>query len=425
MHISLRLVWAAAWAAVFVLAAEGRGFAAASGEVPVGAPQLPGGVTAPPYSLPDALADALSGPLQLVGKGAWHGLVGSLACAYRNDRVLVVDQYCRQRELRSLSVTIVSPLRGRVTISAEGKAPVSKLERRDYQSFSGRSEILDPRRRLSLDMSVEDLSQYHAFAGGAVPFCDLQLSGEQKRGGCIKPLTALYPAYEAENLGFITTPPASWFSFVRSLIELRRRLPAQMTAQNRFAWGEAHAYAEQILLYSYHMSAANNQEGLFAPVVAAQDGGLLLIGTKAPRPITLRMDRLGKVLWQRDLSIKGFAEFEGCSAVATADGGFILFVLSYIASNRGPRTRLVKLDGNGRVVWDFQGRGNGGLDTPVATSLKLTASGSVQLVGHVYVSASADPRAARKWQAEVDAQGKLLHEEVGDPLPPPGRAPAK
>ena len=274
-------------------------------------------------------------------------------------------------------------------------------------------------------MSVEELSQYHAFAGGSVPFCDVQLRGEQKQGGRIKPLAALSRAYEAENLGFITAPPASWYSFVRSLIELRRRAPAQMTAQNRFAWGEAHAYAEEIRLYSYHMSAANNQEGLFAPVVAAQDGGLLLIGTKAPRPITLRMDPMGKVLWQRDLSIKGFSEFEGGSAVATADSGFILFILSYLESNRGPRTRLVKLDGNGRVVWDWQGRGNGGLDTPVATSLKLTASGSVQLVGHVYVSASADPRAARKWQAEVDAQGKLLHEEVGDPLPPPGRAAAK
>ncbi len=379
----------------------------------------------PPYSLPDALADALSGPLRLIGKGAWYGLSGSLACAYRNDRVLVVDQYCRQRELRNLSITVVSPLRGRATIDAEGKAAVSKLQRRDYLSFSGRSETLDSRRPLSLDMSVEDLSQYHAFAGRSVPFCDLRLRGEQKQGGCIKPLTALYPAYEAENLGFITAPPASWFSFVRSLIELRRRLPAQMTAQNRFAWGEAHAIAEGISLYSYHMSAANNQEGLFAPVVATQDGGLLLVGTKAPRPITLRMDQAGKVLWQRDLSLKGFAEFEGGSAVATADGGFILFVLSYIASNRGPRTRLVKLEGNGRVVWDWQGRGNGGLDTPVATWLKLAAGGSVQLVGHVYVSASADPRAARKWQAEVDAQGKLLHEEVGDPLPPPGRAPAK
>ena len=109
MHISRRLVCAGALVAVFALAGEGRGLAGASGAVPVGAPQLPGEAMAPPYSLSDALADALSGPLRLIGKGAWYGLSGSLACAYRNDRVLVVDEYCRQREMRSLSVTIVSP----------------------------------------------------------------------------------------------------------------------------------------------------------------------------------------------------------------------------------------------------------------------------------------------------------------------------
>jgi hypothetical protein len=355
----------------------------------------------------------LSGPLRLVGKGAWHGLSGSLSCVYRNDRVLVVDEYCRQREMNAFGVIIVSPTRGRVSIFVEGKAPISKLERRDYLTFTGRSEILDPRRSLSLEMSVEDLSQYHAFAGRFAPFCDVALRQGQKRGGCIKPLVPLYPAYEAQNLGFITAPPPTWTSFVRSLIELRRRLPASMNDQNRFAWGEAHAIAEEIVLYRYHMGAANNQEGRFAPVVKANDGGLLLIGTRARRSIVLRMDPLGHVLWQRELATRGCRESEGGSAVATPDGGFILFILAYIEANRGPRTRLVKLDGKGQVVWDWQGRGNGGRDTPLATSLKLTASGSIELTGHVYVSSSPDPRLAREWRAEVDAHGKLLHEQGG------------
>lgn len=149
------------------------------------------------------------------------------------------------------------------------------------------------------------------------------------------------------------------FSFVRSLIEQRRRLPAQRTDQNRFAWGEAHVIAE-IHLYSYHMDAASSREGRFAPIVGAQGGGLLLVGTKAPRPITLRMDQMGSVLWKRDLGAKGYREFESCSAVATPDGGFVVFTLAYINSNLRPRTRLVKLDVNGKVVWDWKGRGNGG-----------------------------------------------------------------
>lgn len=421
MHSFKLALGSAVWCAALAVASEGRSLAA-----PAEALHPPEATTAAlPYSLPDALADAMSGPLRLVGKGAWYGLSGSLACVYRNDRVLVVDEYCRQREVSSLGVTVVSPTRGRASIYVEGPRPVSKLERREYLIFSGRSEILDPRRSLSLAMSVEDLSQYHAFAGRFVPFCDVSLRRDKKQGGCIKPLVALYPAYEAQNLSFIADPPASWFAFVRGLIELRRRLPARMTDANRFAWGEAYAIAEEIQLDRYHMSTANNREGLFAPVIAAPDGGLLLIGTRGRRSLTLRLGPTGDVLWQRELSTGGFRELEGGSAVATRDGGFIVFVLAYVESNRSPRTRLAKLDGNGRIVWEWLGRGSGGLDTPIADSLKLNASGDVEMVGHIYVSSSPDPRVARRWQAGVDAHGKLLREEVGDPLPPPQSPPAK
>lgn len=127
----------ALWAGVFAAAVAGTESAAA--EVPGGAAQVT--AAAPPYALPEALADALSGPLQLVGKGAWHGLWGSLACVYRNERVLVVDEYCRPRELNSFGVIIASPTRGWVSIYAEGKAPVSKLDRSGYLIFTGRSEI--------------------------------------------------------------------------------------------------------------------------------------------------------------------------------------------------------------------------------------------------------------------------------------------
>lgn len=421
MHSFKRALGTALWCAALGIASEGPSLSA-----PAEPPPPPAATPAAlPYSLPDAVADAMAGPLRLVGKGAWYGLSGSLACVYRNDRVLVVDEYCRPRELSSFGVTIVSPTRGRASIYAEGPRPVSKLERREYLIFSGRSESLDPRRSLSLEMSVSELSQYHAFAGRFVPFCDVSLRRDKKQGGCIKPLVALYPAYEAQNLGFIADPPASWFALVRDLIELRRRSPARMTDANRFAWGEAYAIAEEILLDRYHMSAANNREGLFAPVIAAPDGGLLLIGTRGRRALTVRLGPTGEVLWQRELSTRGFRELEGGSAVATQDGGFIVFVLAYVAANPSPRTRLAKLDGNGRVVWEWLGRGSGGLDTPMADSLKLSASGDIEMVGHIYVSHSPDPRASRRWQAGVDAHGKLLREEVGDPLPPPQSPPAK
>lgn len=395
--------------------------------VPATAPPAPSAATTAtlPYGLAEALSDALSGPLRLVGKGTWYGLSGSLACVYRNDRVLVVDEYCRRREMNSLGVAIVSPTRGRASISVEGRKPVSTLERRDYLNFSGRSEILDPRRRLSLEMSVEELSEYHAFAGRSVPFCDVSMRQGTKRGGCIKPLVGLYPAYEAQNLGFVSAPPATWFSFVRDLIDLRRRDPARMTDANRFAWGEAHAIAAEIVLYRYHMDQANNRQGHFAPVVAAPDGGLLLVGTRVRKPLAQRLGPTGDVLWQRDLDTRGCRESEAGSAVATADGGFIIFVLAYPESNLSPRTRLIKLDGKGRIVWDWLGPGRGGRDTPLADSLRLSQSGGVDLVGHVYASDSPDPRVAHTWRGEVDAKGKLLRQEVGGPVLQPQNSTAK
>ena len=43
------------------------------------------------YGLNEALRDALSGPLVHVGTGPWTGNARVKACAYHNDRVLVVN----------------------------------------------------------------------------------------------------------------------------------------------------------------------------------------------------------------------------------------------------------------------------------------------------------------------------------------------
>src|SRR5688572_24780201 len=71
-------------------------------ESPAPAPQpLPAPEPAPPdllYSLDEVLQDALSGPWEHLGTGAWHGNYRVHACAYRNARVILVNVYCATKE---------------------------------------------------------------------------------------------------------------------------------------------------------------------------------------------------------------------------------------------------------------------------------------------------------------------------------------
>src|SRR4051812_40256554 len=82
---------------------------------PIVPPPQPTGV----YSLGEALEDALSGPWTYLGTGPWTGNQRVKACAYRNERVLVVNVYCTIKEVKAFRVDVFSPTRGRVRIYAE------------------------------------------------------------------------------------------------------------------------------------------------------------------------------------------------------------------------------------------------------------------------------------------------------------------
>ena len=397
----------------------GMGSAAANGAAGMAAPPvaLPVQVAIEgPYPLADALADALATPLSYVGKGAFYGSYRLLSCTYRNDRVVVIDTYCTNREQSSFGIIIVSPTRGRVTLHAEGRAAVSGLRHADYLYFRGRSEAVDPRYRPQLTWTLEEQSNYHQFGGRYLPFCDVEWRNQTTRGGCVKPLVEQNPGYQAQNAPFVSGPPPGWYQLVRTLLSLRQSPAITITAQNRSAWGQAFAAETGIALYSYHLDRLDNAQGYFAPIVATADGGLLLTGTTRQRPVVVRLDARGAVVWRRDLARKGFDAFEGGSAAATADGGFLLFILAYHDASRGGATRVVKLDASGRVQWDFVGRGTGGPDTPFADTLQQTAGGGVRLSGHIYIESHREPH---RWSGELDAQGKLLRDEVGEILVEP------
>jgi hypothetical protein len=161
-----------------------------------------------------------------------------------------------------------------------------------------------------------------------------------------------------------------------------------------------------------------NAEGYFAPVVANAKGEAFVVGTTsdladgAPfeagrsQPYAIWADARGEVVWQRSLrSGKTFVDYEGGSAVATPDGGFIAFLLCYVNPSAGAASRLVKVERSGRVAWEWTSPV--GKDARFPESLRLLPSGTVLMKGHLGTSRT-------PWTGKLDARtGRLLRDDVG------------
>jgi hypothetical protein len=187
-------------------------------------PRGPAGV----YGLDEALDDALSGPLTYIGTGPWTGNQRVQACAYRNDRVIVVNAYCTVTEVKAFRVDVFSPTRGRVRIYAEARAPISTVTRREYFTFTAESEPpAGPRAALpplTVTMTFPQLlaydqRRYERF----LPSCHGGVEIHRRQGGCARELGARGRRWAAANRAFLDAPPAAWYRIVRELRALARR----------------------------------------------------------------------------------------------------------------------------------------------------------------------------------------------------------
>lgn len=181
------------------------------------------------YSLHEALKDALSGPWTYVGTGPWTGNQRVKACAYRNERVLVVNVYCTIKEVKAFRVDVFSPTRGRVRIYAEAKAPISTLTRRDYFTFTAESEPAPgPRTGLppvTLTMSFSDLLDYDGRRYRAfLPSCYGGVEINRRQGNvCLRDLASHGTEWADANRAFLEEPPADWYRIVTELRALARQ----------------------------------------------------------------------------------------------------------------------------------------------------------------------------------------------------------
>jgi hypothetical protein len=174
------------------------------------------------YRVDDALRDVLSGELEYVGTGRWPGIERSYACAFRNERVLVVNAYCTRKEAPAFRLDVYSPEHGRVSIYAEASGGVSTRARAAYFTFTVASTPAPgPETRIvpvALAMSYQDLQRYEQERYGAfLPSCFGGQRHEQKEGACLGALASQSNVWADRNRAFLEQASDDWYLLVRRM----------------------------------------------------------------------------------------------------------------------------------------------------------------------------------------------------------------
>lgn len=180
------------------------------------------------YSAQEALRDVLSGELEYIGTGRWPGVERSRACAFRNQRVVIVNAYCTLNEVNAFRIDVYSPQRGSVRIYAETKGALSTRQRRDYFTFTVESSPppssaarLPP---LRLAMPYEELRSYEQKRYEAfLPGCFGGEKYEQPVGGCLGELAPRHTEWAAQNRAFLDRASDDWYRVIRQMRTLAAR----------------------------------------------------------------------------------------------------------------------------------------------------------------------------------------------------------
>jgi hypothetical protein len=180
------------------------------------------------YAADEALRDALSSPWQHVGTGRWPGINRMYTCAFRNERVLVVNVYCGKTDARAFRIDVYSPKRGRVRIYAEASGPILPRVRQQYFTFMAESEPppgpeahMPP---LSLTMSFAELRAYDEQRYRAyLPACYGGQEHARARGACVGALAVRGSEWAKQNRSFLDRASGDWYRVVREMRVLATR----------------------------------------------------------------------------------------------------------------------------------------------------------------------------------------------------------
>lgn len=373
---------------------------------------------APPtiYAADEAVRDALSSPLVLVGIGGWPGYFRKLSCIYRNDRVIVTDVRCTRGASPRFEIVIYAPSRGRITMGFE--ANTTSSPRADYKAFGviANAPWTGPL-SLAAAKTYDDITAYDLAQGKTFPpTCTVDLT--HPAGICSKNAPFPPSAFAAANTPFLQSPSEGWFTLVNALVARREAQYAAvdlgaMSADQHRAWGAALATDAEIAVNEDGLALVGNTTRTFAPIVATAEGGIAVIGVRelgrgGNVPAVLNLDRTGKRVWQTDLAEKGYRMAEVTSLLATPDG-YVARVEGYV-DHVLPINRLVKLDKAGKVKWKWFARERGRGHRPQVATVTQTERGTFVLSGHIQLEPDGP---VHDWSAEVSATGKQLRDDVG------------
>jgi hypothetical protein len=180
------------------------------------------------YTADEALRDALSSPWEHLGTGRWPGINRMYTCAFRNERVLVVNVYCGKTDARAFRVDVYSPTRGRVSIYAEASGPILARMRQQYFTFMAESEPppgpeanMPP---LELSMSFAELRAYDEQRYRAyLPTCFAGEQHDHARGACMGALAQRSSEWASQNRSFLDSANGDWYRVVREMRVLAAR----------------------------------------------------------------------------------------------------------------------------------------------------------------------------------------------------------
>jgi hypothetical protein len=164
------------------------------------------------YGLDEALADVQSGPLRHVGSGPWFGLSRRNVCAYRNEKVIVVNIYCNT-DRQAVSIIVMSPVRGRVVIYAEAEKAIAGLKRAKYVTFKGESQpVSDKLPAVSLGWNLAQLSAWEQRRDKAyLPSCYGGIEWRKPEGGCSEALVRFEDSWRRRNQPFLDNASQAWY----------------------------------------------------------------------------------------------------------------------------------------------------------------------------------------------------------------------
>ncbi|PTL82139.1 hypothetical protein [Vitiosangium sp. GDMCC 1.1324] len=177
------------------------------------------------YPPEEALADALASPLEHLGTGVWPGRYKIPSCAYRNDKVVVLDSFCTLREMNPTTVWIFNPERGTVVFSARGDrgALVSKVKRDQYEQWG--FSTLEPYPGLKLAMTFSELTSWEkrrsVFSRGS---CGAALAtSASTRGSCSLKTPEIERWWQGYYGPLLEDAPSEWYELVKRVRALAPR----------------------------------------------------------------------------------------------------------------------------------------------------------------------------------------------------------